>query len=673
MHAANTLDSARAVAQAMVDGTTNCTFRLRGRIAYVRDDTDANRRIFAVEDTSGATIVYCSAADDTAQRISPGDTACFEGELRTNWHKKCMAICANCRFIAHGKPVPPVDATIAELLDGKFDFRLTRITGTLRGVTFSETFRGWIILVICGKRERIFVSVHGNDAAFERFRRLIGSKVSTTGVCTPFDTSARMKVGRTFKVAHADDITEIKSAATNQIRIPDIGEILSTRESEISSLGRHQAIGRVIAAWQGQNALIITDDGTLVGLEFTKPPLPRFGETIKAVGLPESDLFRFNLVNASWETIAPPAPVTQTPMPITPSEIIKKQNGYNLVNCSFHGRPVSIVGVVKNISSGESKHLYVECDGHLLLVDASAMDTLPDGLTVGCKIKASGTCILEHAERRRPSAFPQLKNFLLVPRIPNDIVILAKPPWWTPMRLIIVIGGLLAVLIAIVVHNWLQKRNAARLAKLATNLKVEERTRLAVELHDSLAQNLTGVSLEIDTAGKLADEDPKSMRDHLDRAARTLKSCRDELRHCLWDLRNRALEETSMDEAIRQTIAPHVAGVEVALRFNVPRERMSDNTTHAILRIIRELVINAVRHGRAKKIWIAGSVDDDKLLFSVRDDGCGFDPANAPGFAEGHYGLVGITERVESFEGDFKIESSSGKGAKATVAIGLNH
>ena len=88
------------------------------------------------------------------------------------------------------------------------------------------------------------------------------------------------------------------------------------------------------------------------------------------------------------------------------------------------------------------------------------------------------------------------------------------------MRLIVVIGGLLAVLIAIVVRNWLQKRSDARLAKLATDLKVEERTRLAVELHDSLAQNLTGVSLEIDTADKLADEDPKAMRDHLDQIGR---------------------------------------------------------------------------------------------------------------------------------------------------------
>ena len=128
-----------------------------------------------------------------------------------------------------------------------------------------------------------------------------------------------------------------------------------------------------------------------------------------------------------------------------------------------------------------------------------------------------------------------------------------------------------------------------------------------------------------------------------------------------------------MDEAIRQTLAPHTTNVELAVRFNVPRERISDNTAHAILRIIRELTINAVRHGRASKIWVAGSVDGDRLLFSVRDNGSGFDPSAAPSFEEGHYGLVGINERVESFEGEFKIESTLGNGTRATVAFNLSH
>lgn len=669
MHAADILDSAMAVAQSVVGGRTNCTFRLCGRIAYARNSTDDGHRIFAVEDASGAVIVYCRAEDDTVRRISPGDTACFVGAIQTNGHGKGMARCANCHLIAHGEPPPPIGATISELLDGKFDFRLTRITGTLRDATFSETFPGWIILVICGKRERIFVSAQGNDATLERFRQLIGSRVSATGVCTPFDTSARIKVGRTFKVARADDVSEIKSTAEDRVRIPDISEIQSTRESEISSFGYHKAVGRVIASWQRRKGLIRTIDGNLAELEFEKPPLPRHGETICAIGLPESDLYRINLVNASWKSIAPPTPDMQPPTPTSPKDIIKRQNGHELVRSSFHGKTISMDGIVRSVSFTDSKQLHFECDNQLIMADISALDDIPDGLVVGSRVRVSGTCILEHGERKSPSSFPQLKGFIIVPRESTDIVVLERPPWWTPGRLMIVIGGLLAIILGIVVRNKLQKRKAAMLAKFSTELKVEERTRLAVELHDSLAQNLTGVSLEINTAEKLADHDAAAMSEHLGRAARTLKSCRDELRNCLWDLRNRALEETSLGEAIRQTLAPHVVGVDVTIKFNVARERLSDNTTHAVLRIIRELAVNAIRHGRAKKLWVAGSTDGDNLLFSVRDNGCGFDPASAPGFAEGHYGLVGISERVETFEGEFNIESSPGKGTKATISL----
>ena len=85
-----------------------------------------------------------------------------------------------------------------------------------------------------------------------------------------------------------------------------------------------------------------------------------------------------------------------------------------------------------------------------------------------------------------------------------------------------------------------------------------------------------------------------------------------------------------------------------------------------------ELVQNAVRHGGASSVKIAGSLEDGILRFSVRDNGTGFDPATAPGFAEGHYGLVGITERVESLEGEFNIESSPDGGTKAIVSLKLS-
>ena len=177
--------------------------------------------------------------------------------------------------------------------------------------------------------------------------------------------------------------------------------------------------------------------------------------------------------------------------------------------------------------------------------------------------------------------------------------------------------------------------------------------------------------MEIRTGVRLSGDRQPPASEHFALAQKTLESCRQELRNCLWDLRNRALELPTMDAAIRQTLAPHIKNIDLSVRFAVPREAISDNTAHAILRIIRELVTNALRHGHATAIKIAGSVEGGKLLFSVKDNGCGFDPEGAPSIEDGHFGLQGIRERIAPFNGDFKIESASGKGAKATISLTL--
>ena len=186
--------------------------------------------------------------------------------------------------------------------------------------------------------------------------------------------------------------------------------------------------------------------------------------------------------------------------------------------------------------------------------------------------------------------------------------------------------------------------------------KVEERTRLAVELHDSVSQTLTGIALQLD-GGEI--ETAKTM----------LASCRGELRRCLWDLRSRTFEEKDMTEAVTRTITPHLNGCATTVRFNVPRERLSESLTHAILRIVRELVVNAIRHGQAKHIKIAGEMHESTVSFSVTDNGTGFAPETAPGPNQGHFGLLGIRERIEDFNGTLKIASAPGKGAKFTVTL----
>ena len=174
--------------------------------------------------------------------------------------------------------------------------------------------------------------------------------------------------------------------------------------------------------------------------------------------------------------------------------------------------------------------------------------------------------------------------------------------------------------------------------------------------------------MEIETAAQFLDGTPPLLQQHLGIAEKALDSCRTDLRNCLFDLRNDALEEPDAETAIRRTLQPHLKGAELALRFRVPRERLSDNTMHALLRIIRELVLNALRHGHATRLRIAGSVEGEQLLFSVTDNGCGFDPVNPPGVLQGHFGIQGIRERLGQLDGSLAYESAPGR-TKATVRL----
>ena len=281
---------------------------------------------------------------------------------------------------------------------------------------------------------------------------------------------------------------------------------------------------------------------------------------------------------------------------------------------------------------------------------------------------------------RGPKPSDEHGNWLITTRKDESAQVFKLPHYLTALNVTLFLFGLLILFLAILAWNTLLRRlvdrrsrelTNERMAAFSSSLKVEERTRLAVELHDTIAQTLTGVSLELDAARDFSRTNAAEMERHLDCASRTLTSCRNELRNCMWDLRNQTLEDISMDEAIRRTLAPHLPGAELAVRFAVDRDLFSDNTALSILRIIRELTLNAIRHGKATDVKVAGCIEGNKLLFSVKDNGCGFDPSNIPGVEQGHFGLQGVTERIEALGGTLTIDSSPGAGTRVGISITL--
>ncbi len=272
-------------------------------------------------------------------------------------------------------------------------------------------------------------------------------------------------------------------------------------------------------------------------------------------------------------------------------------------------------------------------------------------------------------------------NWLVTAQSDESASVLRLPRYLTATNAAIGFGVLLALTLAVLGWNTLLHRlvdqrsrdlTAERLVAFTADLKVEERTRLAIELHDTIAQTLTGVSLELDAVRDFARADPSEAARHLAIAARALTSCRNDLKNCMWDLRNQTLGDAHMDLAIRRTLAPHLADAALAVRFSVDRSRLSENTALAILRIIRELTVNAVRHGQASSIRVAGALGGGHLLFSVRDNGRGFDPATRPGVEQGHFGLQGVSERVAFLGGSLEIESATARGTYVRITFPLS-
>ena len=460
-----------------------------------------------------------------------------------------------------------------------------------------------------------------------------------------------------------DRIDVLTPPPADPFDVPELKGRTQLTLSEIAALGQRKVAGKVLATWDGNRLMLkAARDKIIFARLQDKVTLPSPGDFIVLLGEPDADFFNITLENALWKP-SPPVEVgeDECPADVSPADIFRETpGGRKNIEVNYQGALIRLSGTLLSHSSA---HLTVSCDSHTVPVDVSV---LPDGarsLPDGTKLRITGRCLLESTKKTSYDIFPQITGFSVITRAPADIETLSLPPWWTPTRLFGLIAALLAVLLGFVIWNrvlnhLVQKRSRelsrAEVAKVSSELRVGERTRLAVELHDTLSQNLTGIALAINAGEYVLAE-------------KSLRFCREELKNCLWDLRNDALDEADMNEAIRRTLTPHIGNAKLAIRFGLPRNTLTDNTAHTILRIVRELAVNAIRHGGATEIRVAGSVEEHRILFSVRDNGRGFDPMNAPGMDKGHFGLQGIRDRIKQMNGEMRIESSPTTGTKVSI------
>ena len=679
IHAADTIcsiDGIRSVS--MMDAVPpGVPFDIKAWVVYPGKIASGCSSIYIKDDSGSTTLQNHLAA--TNATVHAGDFVRATGRIILE-SNGLYAHCYEITRLAHREPEPPTRATIEELLSGQHDGHFVTVRGEIRDSFPDDIDDRFLYFSLKDGEQSIYMAASTDSCTTPERNDFIGDMVEATGIwISGWNNGTRRHIGRFLVLVGDKSLHTVKSRNADIFNAPEITDMKSLMPNEVPSLERRRITGTVLASWQGDQALVRTDDGSIVRIDISSPPVPEAGLRIEAVGFPETDLYDVNLNNVRWR------PAHGNPIP--PLPLIRLPEGYiqaggatpQQMQSALHGRTVVVTGIVRGLPQSESDRRFIlECEGSLLPIDFSSCPAAISGLTIGCTVEVRGVWVMVADNWRPNSVFPKVKGAFVVVNSPDNLRVLARPSWWTPGRLVAVIGALLVVLLGVGAWNRALKAVAERtkrelreevMAHVAADLRVGERTSLAVELHDTIAQNLTGVALEINAANKLIDSDLSGAHSHLNTASKTLRSCRTELKNCLFDLRGNALGQRDMDAAIRLSVAPVIGDAELTVRFNVPRDRITDASAHAILRIIRELASNAVQHGGARKVKVAGAVETGVLLFSVTDDGCGFAVEDAPGIDECHFGLQGIRERVARFHGKMNIESVPGKGTHVSIRL----
>ena len=316
---------------------------------------------------------------------------------------------------------------------------------------------------------------------------------------------------------------------------------------------------------------------------------------------------------------------------------------------------------------------------HARLLEATS---LPREIALGSWLELTGICVMKGAgfiseddsvESLREAA-PRPLSFSLVVRSLADIRVLHAPPWWTPRRIRSLLIGLAALTGAAFLWGALLRRKVSEQTALITaqierEHVAEERARIARELHDTLEQQLVGITMQLDTAASRLENAPDRARRSLDLARAMLRRSQADARTSVWDLRAGELTGARLDLALREIIEPLAETAPGDIRVETGGEfptRLDGVAKNHLLRIAQESVTNALKHAAAKHIAVTLLASRDHIELRVEDDGNGF-MDNNPGGA--HFGLLGMRERAGKLNADLQIHSRPGHGTTVTLRL----
>ena len=241
--------------------------------------------------------------------------------------------------------------------------------------------------------------------------------------------------------------------------------------------------------------------------------------------------------------------------------------------------------------------------------------------------------------------------------------------WWFAGLAILVVAAAGPAAVFVYLRHRGRLREAQMQARFDAALA--ERTRVARELHDTLLQGFTGITLQLQGVLRTIDRSPDKAAERLAQTLSVADATLLDARRMIWDMRAPELEHNDLASALQGAAKQAVADTPITVRFQVKgrTRRLAPLVESTALRIGREATTNAVRHAAASTIDIDLVYADAHLELTVRDDGRGFDTAAIAPAQPGHWGVPGMRERSAGVGGTLDIRGTPGAGTVVSLRL----
>jgi signal transduction histidine kinase len=593
-----------------------------------------------------------------------GDKVRLQGQSDPGLYAPCILGQSITVLSPTGGMPDPIAVGFAELDSGLLDCGWVSVSGVVRGVE--------PLADVSPATQQLTVSVEGRTLRVLAFTaadlaQLEDSAVTLKGTVNyVFGKQGEQYVPMLW-VAAEEHISIQQPRAKEGPRVTAVRELFTWDHQRDWS--HAVSISGVVTAQFHPKRFYLTKDGVglLVSLKETTELLP--GSQVTVHGYPQRGPGQRELVEATLQMRSEGSPPSAQGVSDMPTLVA---NAGNLV---------MLRGVVETVEATSDSLAFVLVTAKPSIRVRTALSWRPgvaglEEVIPGAEVEVTGishvefTDMREYVTRRAPS------HLAVEMRSQADLRVIQQGPWWLSRRLpwwFSTGGGLLALAMA---GMWLGQRRkmaSARAVQERIDAVTQERHRISREVHDSLAQSLTAISMQLETARAAFDLDPQRAKPHVLLAREAASLALNDARQAVWSMHSQALEESPLPEAIRrvaeQLTVPGGAAIQGQTLGNwAPLPPLIE---HALLRASQEALTNAIRHAKASSItWFlmyrAGSV-----RLEVGDNGQGLPDSIAAPSQRGGFGLLGLRERITALGGELSLSSEPGQGTRLSVAFDL--